>query len=147
MSPARARVLLLALLAIPLLAAAEPEGWAYELWNELMSPFCPGRTLADCPSDRADSLRLWILMQEASGRSREEVEGELIERYGDVVLSAPRVRGFGIAAYAIPLAAFLGGGALVLWFLRRRTRGADPARRAPVADPELERVVDEELAQ
>jgi len=31
-------------------AAAEPEGWAYKIAHDLMSPSCPGRTLSACPS-------------------------------------------------------------------------------------------------
>ena len=147
----------LVLLGTGPVAANEPEGWSYELWNELMSPFCPGRSLADCPSDRADSLRMWILVQESAGRAREDVEQELVERYGDSVLSAPRARGFGLTAYAVPIAVFLGGGCVVAVFLRRFTRragsGAD-ARGAEAAPPviaesdrlELERRIDEELS-
>lgn len=146
--------LALVLLAIATAAPADespgaPRGWSYELWSELMSPFCPGRTLADCPSGDAESLRLWILVQEAAGRSRQDVQAELIERYGEVVLSAPRARGIGVAAYAIPVLAFLAGGALVVAFLRRQTRRAAleshaPAPSAPL-DPELELRLDREL--
>ena len=69
-------VLLLGL-ALPATAdPAEPEGWAYELSHEIMSPFCPGRSLADCPSPQAESLRAWILVQEATGRSQaDELHG------------------------------------------------------------------------
>lgn len=135
--------------AAPELAATEPAGWSYDLANEMMSPFCPGRTLAECPSGSADSLRAWILMQEASGRSRASVEEELLERYGDQILAAPRAEGFGIAAYAVPVVAFLLGGALVVFVLRRMTRGGDgtPPSTATALDPEMERLVDEELAR
>jgi len=122
----------------------------------MMSPFCPGRTLADCPSPQADSLRMWILVQESAGRSRQDVEAELLERYGDVILAAPRAEGFGIAAYAIPLLAFVAGGGLIVWLLRRftaRSAAADAkaqiavAAREPALDAELERIVEEELAR
>ena len=53
-----ALALLLALLATPALGAGDPEGWAYDVSAELMSPFCPGRTLSDCPSQAAKSLVL-----------------------------------------------------------------------------------------
>ncbi len=129
-----------------------PEGWAYELAGEMMSPFCPGRTLADCPSDAAKSLVLWVVVQEAAGRSRADVEEELLARYGDVVLPQPKAEGIGITAYLIPALAFAAGGLLVGFFLMRQTRGAraaqeqaPPAPQAP--DPELERIVDEELAK
>ena len=135
---------------------AAPAGWAYDLAGDMMSPFCPGRTLADCPSPQADSLRMWILVQESAGRSRQDVEAELLERYGDVILAAPRAEGFGIAAYAIPLLAFVAGGGLIVWLLRRftaRSAAADAeaqiavAAREPELDAELERIVEEELAR
>lgn len=130
-------------------AASESGGWGYDLARDLMSPFCPGRALADCPSPDAATLRAWILVQEAAGRSREDVEAELIERYGEQILSAPRVRGFGLTAYALPIAAFLAGGGLVWFFLRRQTREAhaEPRPRAASLSPELERLVDEELGR
>jgi cytochrome c-type biogenesis protein CcmH/NrfF len=131
--------------------AAEPEGWAYRYFGEVMSPFCPGRTLSACTSPQAESLRMWILVQEAAGRSLEDVHGELVERYGDVILSAPRAEGFGVTAYAIPAVIFLGGGLLVGVFLRRQTRspaqGAVEAPRSEPLDPEIERIIDEELAK
>jgi cytochrome c-type biogenesis protein CcmH/NrfF len=143
--------LLLLCAAVPAAPAgaqdAEPEGWAYDMANELMSPFCPGRTLADCPSQQAKSLTMWIVVQEAAGRSEDEVREELYARYGEVMRPAPEARGIGLSAYAIPAAVFLGGGLLIVFFLRRQTRAAEKASPAPrVRDPELERIVDEELA-
>ena len=128
-------------------AAALPEGWAYKVPRDLMSPFCPGVTLSACTSPQADELRMWLIVQEASGRTREDVEAELFERYGDVLRTAPRAEGFGLAAYVFPVIAFLIGGVVVAVFLRRQTRaGANPAPPFLPFDPELERVIDQELA-
>jgi len=127
----------------------EPEGWAYELASDVMSPYCPGRTLSECPSPQADQLRTWIILQEASGRTRADVEAELIERFGDGIRSRPRAEGFGLMAYVLPVVIFVAGGLLVAVFLRRQMRGApSAAQEAPVEtlDPELERRIDEELA-
>jgi cytochrome c-type biogenesis protein CcmH len=123
--------------------------WGYELAAELMSPFCPGRTLADCPSPAAANIRMWILVQAAAGRTKEDVEDELLARYGDRIRSAPKAEGFGWAAYLVPLGVFVGGGLLVAYVLRRMTRGAPPPPpdAALPVDPELERRVDEELAR
>jgi len=155
----RARTLAAAALAAALLGAGlAPEragaadagrGWGHAVAREFMSPYCPGRTLADCPSPQAQTLRAWILVQEAAGRTREDVEAELLERYGDQLLAAPRAQGFGLAAYAVPIGVFLAGGALVAFFLRREARLARaeaPAAAAPLS-PELERLVDEELGR
>lgn len=129
-------------------ALAQPEGWAYELADELMSPFCPGRTVADCPSPQAKTLVVWLTVQEAAGRSRADVQAELVERFGENILPAPPVRGFGIAAYAFPVFAFAAGGALVWAFLRRQTLAvAEPAEPLPAGpiDPELAAIVDRDL--
>jgi cytochrome c-type biogenesis protein CcmH/NrfF len=155
-----ARSAVLALLALVLLAPAvsaesgapaETEGWAWAYFNEVMSPFCPGRTLSACTSGQADTLRMWILVQEAAGRSQEDVHEELLAKYGDVVLSAPRPAGFGVTAYALPALFFLGGGLIVGVYLKRQTRGVSEAAPAvaPSAplDPEIERAIDEELSR
>jgi cytochrome c-type biogenesis protein CcmH/NrfF len=128
-------------------SVAAPEGWAYQLSHDLMSPFCPGRTLSACTSPQADELRMWMIVQEAAGRSREDVEAELFERYGDVLRSAPLAEGFGMAAYVFPVLAFLAGGVVVFVFLRRQTRVVPtPEQSLPPSDPELERLIDRELA-
>ena len=127
-------------------ADAPAPGWAHELPHELMSPFCPGRTLADCTSEQAGTLKAWLLVQEAAGRSREDVEAELLARYGDVILAKPRASGFGLAAWGLPIGAFLAGGAFVALYLRRQAREAHAEHRpAAPLPPELERLVDEEL--
>jgi cytochrome c-type biogenesis protein CcmH len=128
-------------------AAGAAEEYALRLSNELMSPYCPGRTLSDCPSGEAAQLRAWIAEQERQGRTRQDVEAQLLRVYGEEILGAPRARGFGLAAYVLPVA-LMGAGAAVLYvFLRRQ--GRDRAEALPAApeavDSELERQVDEEL--
>jgi cytochrome c-type biogenesis protein CcmH/NrfF len=141
--------------SLPAAAAEDPpareeaagQDYGYALAREIMSPFCPGSTLADCTSSQAQTLRAWILVQAAAGRPRDEVFEELLARYGEQIRSAPRASGFGLAAWAIPVGVFLAGGGIVWLFLRRQTgqaRGAPRARPAPLP-AELERLVDEEL--
>jgi len=143
---------LLLVLAAPASRAAE--SWGYELAHELLSPFCPGRTLASCPSDKADELRIWILMQEAAGASREEVEDELVVRYGESILPAPPPRDVtALAGYAVPILALVAGAPLVLWLLRR-LRASPPAALQPAvsgpagqSDDDLAAEVDRELRE
>lgn len=129
----------------------QADAWAYAMAHDLMSPFCPGRTLAECPSPQADELRIWILTQAAAGASQAEIEEALYERFGDQILSAPRPEGWGLAAYVIPIVGFVVGGGLVWLALRRMVGGGQraPAPAPPVRsvsdDAELERRIDEEL--
>lgn len=137
-----------------------PPAWAYSMAHDLMSPFCPGRTLSACPSPQADQLRQWILFQAAAGQTQAEIEEILYERFGDQILSAPKAEGgWGISAYALPVVGFLLGGVFVVFMIRRLAMGRGPSetestptplRTATVAGPsvsdaELERLVDEEF--
>ena len=144
--------LLAASLAVLALAAPPPaeEAWSGELIDELMSPYCPGRTLRNCPSPQAGELMEWIEGQEEQGRDRGAVYEQLLSEFGEEIRQAPEATGFGVAAYVIPVLAFLAGGAVVAVFLRRQGRARDatsPPLSAAPPDPELERLVDEELGR
>ena len=140
-------------------SAASAEGYAYDLAGELMSPYCPGRTVASCPSPQASELIQWIQVQEAAGASEDEVVEMLIERFGEEILGAPKAEGTGLLAYVIPVAGFLAGGGVVALVLRRMVGGAkresedsavvapSQTKAAPAAsDDEFARRVEAELA-
>ncbi|CAG0989203.1 Cytochrome c-type biogenesis protein CcmH [Myxococcaceae bacterium] len=139
--------LLLSSVVVATQARAEEADWGYRMANELMSPYCPGRALPDCPSPQATELRQWIVAQAKAGRSREEVMAQLLDRFGDEMLQRPRASGFGLAAYLLPIVAVVAGGAFLAVFLRRqRTPSvADPPEPAPPLDPELEREIEQEF--
>jgi cytochrome c-type biogenesis protein CcmH/NrfF len=123
---------------------AASEGWSREVERALMSPYCPGRSLVECPSPQATELRLWIQAQERAGVPRAEVEQRLFEQFGDQLRHSPRAEGFGLWAYLVPAFALLAGAALVFTFLRRQASAPAPAAAA-LADPELAREIEREL--
>ncbi len=57
-----------------------------ELSGDLMSPFCPGRTIAACPSSQARKLEERILAEAKSGKSRDEIEQSLVDDYGKDII-------------------------------------------------------------
>src|SRR5688500_9824160 len=61
---------------------AEAERILQELSNDLMSPYCPGRTIASCPSKNARVLEDRILAEAKSGKTREQIENELVDEFG-----------------------------------------------------------------
>ena len=137
------------------------EPWGYALGHDLMSPFCPGRTLATCPSPDAAELVQWIVVQEAAGVTKQQVIEILIERYGEQILAAPPAEGITLWAYIFPVLGFLVGGGGAFLALRRivadRQPGAAPAATAPEPfsaspnpaapdlDADLARIVDADL--
>ena len=110
------------------LATGEVHPEAAALIDQIMSPFCPGLILTNCPSLSADSLRRAIRDRFAAGASREQVMKELSATYGEAIRSAPDRSGFGLIAWVVPGGLVLVGGLLLTAFIRRRRDAHDLAR-------------------
>ena len=111
--------------------AVDPD--AARLIDQVMSPFCPGIILTNCPTLAADSLRRSIRERFAAGATRAEVLQELHRTYGNVISAAPDPSGFGLLAWLAPGTSVLVGGILITLFIRRRRPElavASPARAA-----------------
>ena len=111
---------------------------ANELARDLMSPFCPGRTLADCGSPDAAVVREEIRKALGAGESPESVRARIETRFGDRVVGVPRER----TGWLLPIAA-RGAGAGVLALVIRRAL-QPPSASAPIP-PEVERELTREL--
>ena len=107
---------------------------AQRLFGDLMSPFCPGLTLATCPSWGADSLRDDIRTRLERGESPREIRAAYAEAWGDEILGAPRWRGLGLVLWLMPAAALLAG-ALALRRWARRAREAPDGGALPGGGP------------
>jgi cytochrome c-type biogenesis protein CcmH/NrfF len=138
---------------------------AYEVYQQVFSPFCPGRSLNDCPSSKAHDLKLEIRQQLEQGVEPEVVLERVFQRFGDQYRAVPQYAGFGKLVWWAPLS-FVMVGAIIALFLARGRRGhiraAADARSqgehivlghgsngqpaAPVSD-DLRRQIDAELAQ
>lgn len=109
---------------------AEPERVLAELSNELMSPYCPGRTIASCPSGQARKLEDHILAEAQAGKTREEIEQSLVERFGPEIIGyAPQP----VVLYGAAAAGFVG--LLALVWVGRRWRRRPPATATAAATP------------
>jgi cytochrome c-type biogenesis protein CcmH/NrfF len=97
-----------------------------QVQDRLMSPFCPGLTVAECPSGQSAALRRRIDAMVASGRTNREIDAWAVANYGETVLGRPR----GILAWLAPAAIVLGGLGLVLMRLQRQPRSS-PAPAEP----------------
>jgi cytochrome c-type biogenesis protein CcmH/NrfF len=92
---------------------------AREIFENVLSPYCPGRTISNCPSPQADELRASIRQQLAAGETPDEVKEELYAVFGDELRTIPRAQGFGLLAWVVPGLAFLVGGWAIFVWIRR----------------------------
>jgi cytochrome c-type biogenesis protein CcmH/NrfF len=116
---------------------------AYALSRELMSPFCPGRTLSDCPSPSASAVREEIREKIYAGVPPADVKREIEARFGIAVQGTP---GSAIG-WALPTIALILGAAAVVFALVRLSRRDTPSSGEEPLPPDLEREIDEEIRE
>lgn len=126
-------------------AAAPPN--AADLEAELVCPVCD-TTLDQSSSPVAERMKTFIRVRIAAGDSEQEIKDTLVEQFGPGVLAEPPGGGFGLLAWLLPLAALAGGAVAAALLVRSWS-----SRRSPKTDedepldPQVERLVDEELAR
>jgi cytochrome c-type biogenesis protein CcmH len=125
-------------------AAAPPRAAALEA--ELVCPVCE-TTLDQSNAPIAQQMKLFIRERIAAGDSEQEIKDKLVAEFGPGVIAEPPGGGFGLLAWLLPLAALAAGVVAVVVLVRIWTRREPPALEDEELDPELDRLVDEELAR
>ncbi|MGH2755577.1 MAG: cytochrome c-type biogenesis protein [Actinomycetota bacterium] len=130
------------LLLAPGPASAAPDDVANSVAQKVMSPFCPGLTLHDCPSDAAAELREEIAGWARQGWSEERIIDELEAEFGPGIRAAPPTEGSGLVAWLLPAVALAGAAGLGVLLARRwtRNRSADQGVASPVDADERARI-------
>ena len=93
---------------------------ALALQTKYMSPYCPGANLRDCTSGKAAVLRDEIKGWVAAGWTESAISDELVSRYGESILSAPRFKGFNVLVWIFPIIAVVVGLGMIAYFLQRQ---------------------------
>lgn len=118
--------------------SAEVSAGVDRIMAQLMSPYCPGRLLKDCPSGQALQLKEKIVARLRAGETEQAVVDDLIATFGEEVRAAPEARGFGLIAWIAPfLFLFLGTILAILW-LKNRSLIEGPEKIAAPLDPDSE---------
>ena len=132
----------------PTLTPAEVDARAGVIFNEIMSPYCPGVLLSGCGSSLAADLRDSIKDRVRQGHSHEQIMDWLVSIYGSDILGLPSYSGPGALVWVLPglaLAIGLGGAYLRL----RQSRQSPPPAPAPAppADDALRQKLEAELRE
>jgi cytochrome c-type biogenesis protein CcmH/NrfF len=127
-------------LPAPPAATQTPEERAARLSQRIMSPFCDGVTLHDCPSAESDDMRSDIAQMASEGMSDAEILDRLEAEYGPGIRATPDNG----AAWVTPALFALTGMGLIVWLARRWTpSGDEPSgerRTAPMSEGDRARV-------
>jgi cytochrome c-type biogenesis protein CcmH len=128
-------------------ASAAPDDLANEIAAKIMSPFCPGVTLENCPSDKAVALRERIEGWAQQGWDEGEIMARLVDLYGDPIRALPPASGTGLWAWIAPALALLAGAGIATVLARRWTKrpATQPDREATVVPAETRARLNEEL--
>ncbi len=125
---------------------AEQARRAHALSSKLMSPFCPGSTLATCTSPQAAKWRTDIQDWVKEGVSEEEIRRRLAARVPGHDLTGTATPGWG---WGLPIALAVGAIVLLVWLLRRFRPPPPPPTPASndedADDPSLDEKLDREL--
>jgi cytochrome c-type biogenesis protein CcmH len=122
------------LVALPTVAsAAQPKTSLNAVESDVMCVSC-GVPLAIAESPQADAERRVIVRLVKQGKTKDQIEDELVATYGDRVLATPKKSGFGLAAYLVPIAIVLLAliaGAIFVPRWKNRDRAGSPPDTAP----------------
>lgn len=115
----------MALVALVIVAAPAradgPQDRIASLSTRLMSPFCPGLTIHDCPTQESEELRTQMIEWAEMGWSNERIVERLRSQYGPSIEAIPR-DGNAYLVWAIPGLALLAGIAIAYFVARRWTK-------------------------
>ncbi|MDP9226290.1 MAG: cytochrome c-type biogenesis protein CcmH [Actinomycetota bacterium] len=138
--------LAMVVIAWPVAAAAGSQDVANSISEQVMSPFCPGVTLHDCPSDNALQLRHQIAVWAGRGWTRQRIMGKLLAEYGPDIRAVPADHGASLLVWLLPGAGVLAGAATAGVLARRWSRHSPTRGPTPQLSPNDRRRLEEELA-
>jgi cytochrome c-type biogenesis protein CcmH len=132
-------------------AAVKPKASYLEVVDDVMCVVCH-EPLGVAQSPEAFQERDYIRQLIAQGKTRKEIESDLVQQYGPAVLSRPPAHGVNLLVYIIPpLVLFLGIATIAVfiprWRRRARQSGSDTAAHTAALDPADAKRLNEDLGR
>ncbi len=125
---ALAALLALAAVTIPLpvraneSAAGTKADPARAITSQLICPCSCGEVLSGCTCEVGIGLKGYVDKELKAGKDKEAIEASLIAKYGEVILGAPKAKGFNLVVWVAPFAATILGFGIATMFLTRWVR-------------------------
>jgi cytochrome c-type biogenesis protein CcmH/NrfF len=125
-------VLLSGALSAPAYAKKDP---AKTITDGIICPCSCGEILTGFTCETGKAMRAYVDAEVKGGKTKDQIEAALVSQYGEVILGAPKAKGFNLLVWAAPVVATVLGlliASFVLVRWRRQNQLAAPA--APPAD-------------
>ena len=115
--------------------------------SQLICPCSCGEVLSGCTCETGIGLKGYVDREIKAGKGKEAIEASLVAKYGEVILGAPKAKGFNLVVWVAPFAATLFGFGIATMILARWARrkravaaGGPEASSTLEADMTLERL-------
>jgi cytochrome c-type biogenesis protein CcmH len=128
-------------------ATSALDAQAYQMYQQVLSPFCPGRSLNDCPSSKAHELKLEMRQKLEQGAAPETIIEDVFAKFGEQYRAVPSYAGFGKLVWWVPGGFLLAGVAIIAVLARGKRRNAPEKATqsdATLSD-EMRRAIEREL--
>ncbi len=113
----------------------EPHPEARKAIDQLLSPYCPGLMLEQCPAEASRILRDSIHMLAAQGWTGDELKAWMLANHGPEWQAVPDRSGAGLWAWILPPFALVAGFGTVIVVARRFSRPEDEETHEQVERP------------
>ena len=90
-----------------------------EIYKNLRCLVCQGQSIADSNSDFAATLKLVVQDQINEGKTKDEIYGFLISKYGEWIVYRPTVNKGTILLWSLPYLIFIVGGFIIFVIIRK----------------------------
>lgn len=101
---------------------------ARAITSQLICPCSCGEILSGCTCETGKAMQGYVDREIKAGKSKDQIEASLVNQYGEVILGAPKAKGFNLLVWVAPFLATAFGFLLASLILFRWVR-----RRAPIA--------------
>jgi cytochrome c-type biogenesis protein CcmH len=95
------------------------------LTHELRCMKCQNNSIADSPAGLASDLRREIKEMLLAGKTDDEIRAFMVQRYGNVILFTPPLKGSSIWVWMLPGVAAVAGLVIAIRVVRRRAKLVD----------------------
>lgn len=133
-------------LLLAMLTVATGAAWAVEsaagrkdparaITSQLICPCSCGEILSGCICETGVSMNAYVAKEIKAGKAKETIEAALVAKYGEVILGAPKAKGFNLLVWVLPFLMTAIGLSTAWVILRRWVRRKSELVPAAAAAP------------